>query len=358
MSQDSQDKQTVLSFLKGVRDPVLNKDIVSLGFVKDVEVNGRQVHLKLSLTSPGCPHKDEIISDVYRALEGYSVTLDLSYTVLSGSLVRKSGTRKVKNIIAVGSGKGGVGKSTVTILLAYALKRLGARVGIIDLDFYGATVPSMLGSSFEQRVTEEGQLLPAEHEGIKIISLGYFLPANASVIWRGPMLTKAIHDFMDKVEWGELDYLLADLPPGTGDVPITLGQDRLINAAVIVSTPQPAAVNVALRLVDMLKKLNVPVIGGVENMSYFICPGSKERVELFGSRYFQEKLKELGLSYLGSLPFVPQLRELEDQGVSEEKISYIIEDVLPVARELTCRLSQINAQVQERPFFLNVPKRK
>ncbi len=358
MSDKEQDKDVVLQLLRNVKDPVLKKDIVSLGFVKDLQVNGKQVNLKLLLTSPGCPHKDEIISDIVTNLEGYSVMVEITYNVLSGALVRKEGTSKVKNIIAIGSGKGGVGKSTVSILLAYALKRLGAKVGIIDLDFYGATIPSMLGSSFVQNVNEAGLILPPIHEGIKIISLAYFIPQNASVIWRGPMLTKAVHDFMEKVDWGELDYLIADLPPGTGDVPITLGQDRLVNAAVLISTPQPAAVNVALKLVDTFKKLNVPVLGGIENMSYFICPNSKEKVELFGSKYFREKLAEIGLPFLGALPFVPQLRELEDVGVKEENISYIIDDIIPVAKELTCKLSALNSQISERPFFLNIPKKK
>ncbi|MFP3224940.1 MAG: P-loop NTPase [Nitrososphaeria archaeon] len=356
--KDQQDRDLVLKFLSGVKDPALKKDIISLGFVKDLQVDGKQIKIKLSLTSPGCPHKDEILSDIVRSLEGYSVIIEVTHNVLSGSFVRKEGTRKVKNIIAVGSGKGGVGKSTVSILLAYALKKLGAKVGIIDLDFYGATIPSMLGSSFVQEVNESGLLIPPLHQGIKIISLAYFVPQNSSVIWRGPMLSKAVHDFMEKVDWGELDYLIADLPPGTGDVPITLGQDRLINAAIIVSTPQPAAVNVALKLIDTFKKLNVPVLGGLENMSYFICPNSKEKVELFGSRYFKEKLEEIGLPYLGALPFVPQLRELEDVGVKEENISYIIDDIIPVAQELTCRLSVLNSQISERPFFLNIPKKK
>ena len=358
MSNDQEDKSLILKFLSEVKDPVINKDIVSLGFIKDLQVEGKQVKFTLSLTSPACPHKDEIVSEIMNRLEGYSVTINYAYNVLSGSIVRKTGTQKVKNIIAIGSGKGGVGKSTVAILLAYALKRIGAKVGIVDLDFYGATIPTMLGSSFEQKFTPDGLLLPAEHEGIKVISLAYFIPQDASVIWRGPILSKAVHDFMDKVYWGELDYLLADLPPGTGDVPITLGQDRLINAGIIVSTPQPAAVNVALKLADTFKKLNVPVVGGIENMSYFICPNSKERVELFGSRYYQEKLNELGIPFLGSLPFVPQLRELEDKGVKEENISYIIEDIVPIVKDLTCKISALNSQIKERPFFLNVPKRK
>lgn len=261
-------------------------------------------------------------------------------------------------MIAIGSGKGGVGKSTVTIMLALALKELGAKVGIMDLDFYGASIPSMLGPHKDPEVDENGMVIPADHHGIKAISISYFIPPGASVAWRGPLLSKGIEDFVSKVNWGELDYLLSDLPPGTGDVPLTLAQQRFINASVVVTTPQQAALSVALKMVDVFKKLNVPVVGIIENMSYITCPGSGERVYLFGKGLVESAAKGLGLDYLGSLPLIPKIREMEDVGINPEELKDVVDAFIPVAKSIACKVSVLDFNVQERPFYLNIPKRK
>jgi len=347
----------IMERLKLVIDPELKKDIVSLGFIKNVKVEGKTVSLELSLTSPACPFINDILSEVNKSLEGYFVNVKLGYSVPSGALTRKQGIQKVKNIIGIGSGKGGVGKSTIAILTALALKETGAKVGILDADFYGATIPSMLGAIEQPNVNENQMVEPVEYYGMKIISMSYFLPQGASLIWRGPLLAKAIDDFVTKVEWGELDYLIIDMPPGTGDVPLTFSQERLINAAVIVSTPQPAALNVALKMVDVFKKLNVPIVGIVENMSYLICPGSKERVNLFGQGVVESKAKEIGIDYLGSIPLFPSLREAEDVGLNMEQIKDIIEIYIPIAKKIAGKVSVIDFNAKERPFFLNVQKK-
>ncbi len=353
----SNGQNDIIERLKAVIDPELKKDIVSLGFIKNVSVDAKQVNIDLNLTSPACPYLDDIVSDINKSLEGYSVNINLGYSVPSGALTRKQGIQRVKNIIGIGSGKGGVGKSTISILTALALKETGAKVGILDADFYGATIPSMLGAMEQPTVGDNQMIEPVEYYGLKIISMSYFLPPGASLIWRGPLLAKAIDDFVTKVEWGELDYLVIDMPPGTGDVPLTFSQERLINAAVIVSTPQPAALNVALKMVDVFNKLNVPIVGIVENMSYLICPGSKERVDLFGQGVVEKKANEIGITYLGSMPLIPKLREAEDVGLDLEQMDDIIKLYMPIAKKIAGRISVIDFNAKDRPFFLNVQKK-
>ncbi|MCL4343472.1 MAG: P-loop NTPase [Nitrososphaerota archaeon] len=353
----SDDQNDIIERLKKVIDPELNKDIVSLGFIKNVKVDAKQVSIDLNLTSPACPFLETIVSDINKTLEGYFVNINLGYIVPSGALTRKQGIQKVKNIIGIGSGKGGVGKSTIAILTALALKETGARVGILDADFYGATIPSMLGAIEQPNVNENQMVEPVEYYGMKIISMSYFLPPGASLIWRGPLLAKAIDDFVTKVEWGELDYLVIDMPPGTGDVPLTFSQERLINAAVIVSTPQPAALNVALKMVDVFNKLNVPIVGIIENMSYLICPGSNERVDLFGQGVVEKKAKEIGIDYLGSMPLLPKLREAEDVGLNLDQMADVIKMYVPIAKKMAGRISIIDFNAKDKPFFLNLQKK-
>ncbi len=352
------EEQTLKERLKSVIDPAIGRDIVSLGFVKGISVNGKEVEVRLKLTSPACPHVDEMVQGINAALEGYFVKVVPEPEVPSGGIVRRAGLQKVKNVIAVGSGKGGVGKSTVTIMLALALKELGAKVGIMDLDFYGASIPSMLGPHRDPEVDENGMVIPADHHGIKAISISYFIPPGASVAWRGPLLAKGIEDFVSKVNWGELDYLLSDLPPGTGDVPLTLAQQRFINASVVVTTPQQAALSVALKMVDVFKKMNVPVAGIIENMSYMTCPGNGEKVYLFGKGLVEAKAKELGLDYFGSLPLIPKLREMEDTGIDPAELKDVIQEFIPVAKSIACKVSVLDIKTSEKPFYLNLPKKK
>lgn len=352
------EEESLKERLKAVVDPALGKDIVSLGFIKEIKVSGKEVSVRLKLTSPACPHAEEMIRGIHAALEGYFVNVSVEPEVPSGGIVRRAGLQKVKNVIAVGSGKGGVGKSTVTIMLALALQSLGAKVGIMDLDFYGASIPGMLGRYKEPEVDENGMILPADHHGIKVISISYFIPPGASVAWRGPLLAKGIEDFVSKVNWGELDYLLSDLPPGTGDVPLTLAQQRFINASVVVTTPQQAALNVALKMVDVFKKLNVPVLGIIENMSYITCPGTGERLYLFGKGLVESRARELGLDYLGSLPLIPKVREMEDVGIDPEGLKDIVSEFVPIAKSIACKVSVLDFNVHERPFYLNIPRKR
>ena len=316
----SVDQAGVLDALKAVQDPDLHRDIVTLGFVKDLRVDGGRVRFTIELTTPACPVKD-LMRDQARAavmrLPGVSaVDVQLSARVreAAGSEAGRVLPPGVKNVIAVGAGKGGVGKTTVAVNLALALAKLGGKVGILDADMYGPNVPLMLGVRTE--LTTDGEkIVPAEKFGLQVISMAFLTGDDAPIIWRGPMLHGALQQFFSEVRWGNLDYLIIDLPPGTGDVALSLSQIVSVAGAIVVTTPQQVALADSRRALAMYKKLNIPTLGLVENMSYFVCPNCSHEADIFGHGGGERMASDLGVPFLGRVPIYQPIREGSDQGV-------------------------------------------
>ncbi len=308
-----------LDALKKVLDPEIHRDIVSLGMVKDLRVEGDVVSLKVELTTPACPLKETIGRDVEGALRkaGFSrVEMSWGAQVRSAPGVADAAlTPGVKNIILVGAGKGGVGKSTVALNLAVALSRLGAKVGILDADLYGPSLPIMTGVMQRPNSKDGKRLEPLTAHGLKLMSIGFLIDPDQALIWRGPMVTGALIQLLRDVNWGELDYLVLDLPPGTGDVPLTLAQNVRAAGVVLVTTPQDVALSDVVRAKLMFDKVSIPVLGIVENMSSFVCPHCRKETPIFdrgGGRVAAEKMQ---LRFLGEIPLDLAVREGGDQGV-------------------------------------------
>jgi ATP-binding protein involved in chromosome partitioning len=311
-------EEQVLAALKQVRDPELHRDLVSLGMVRDVKVDGDKVEFELVLTTPACPFNEQMRQMAYEAVASLpgvrEVVLHVSAEVPRG-VPERTPLPSVRNIIAVGSGKGGVGKTTVAVNLAVALARLGARVGLLDADIYGPNVPRMLGvRQTPDYDSAANKIIPLEAWGIKVMSLGFLVSEDQPVIWRGPILAKALQQLLFDVAWGELDYLLVDLPPGTGDVQLSLSQLVPVTGAVIVTTPQDVAFYDALKGLSTFERLNVPVLGIVENMSYFVCPHCGERTDIFRRGAVEAECQKRGVRFLGSVPLVPEVCEGGDLG--------------------------------------------
>ena len=314
------EQANVLEALKVVQDPDLHRDIVSLGFIKDLSVASGRVSFTIELTTPACPVKDLMRDQALaavKALPGVSaVNVNMTASVRAGSI--GEGARQplpgVKNVIAVGAGKGGVGKTTVAVNLAIALAKAGSRVGMIDGDIYGPNVPIMLG--MKNQLTTDGQkILPAEKYGLQVISMGFMTTDDAPIIWRGPMLHGALQQFFREVKWVDLDYLVIDMPPGTGDVALSLSQTVPVAGAIVVTTPQQVSLADSRRAVAMYKKLNIPTLGIVENMSYFVCPSCSHESDIFGKRGGEKMAQELGIPFLGGIPIYQPIREGGDSGV-------------------------------------------
>ena len=307
--------QDVLNALRAVKDPDLGRDIVTLGFVKELEVGDSRVSFALQLTTPACPARDQLLGQARAAVAALGVS-DVEVRLIAPAPARAQGRTlipQVKYTVAVASGKGGVGKSTVAANLAVALHGAGAQVGLMDTDVYGPSVPVLMGGSDAPYVVE-GKIEPPVEYGVKIMSMAYFLPKDEAVIWRGPMLHKTIQQFLGDVRWGELDYLIMDLPPGTGDIQLSLSQSIPLTGAVIVSTPQDLALSVASKAIAMFQKLNVPILGIVENMSYYLCPQCGHREEIFGHGGAREAAKKLNFAFLGEIPLDSLIREQSDSG--------------------------------------------
>jgi ATP-binding protein involved in chromosome partitioning len=314
------DQGSVLEALKVVRDPDLNRDIVGLGFIKDLAIDGGRVAFTIELTTPACPVKDQMRDQARAAvmqLPGVSA-VDVTLSARVREAVGADGGRValpgVKNVIAVGAGKGGVGKTTVAVNLAIALAKCGGRVGIIDGDIYGPNVPIMLG--MKAQLTTDGQkIVPAEKYGLKVISMGFLTQDDAPIIWRGPMLHGALQQFFREVAWGSLDYLVIDLPPGTGDVVLSLSQTVPVAGAIVVTTPQQVSLADSRRAIAMYKKLNIPPLGVIENMSYFVCPSCSYEADIFGHGGGEQMASELGVPFVGRIPIYQPIREGSDTGV-------------------------------------------
>ncbi|HEV2812448.1 MAG TPA: P-loop NTPase [Solirubrobacteraceae bacterium] len=323
-------RETILKALEAVIDPELRDSIVALDMVRSIDVHddGR-VDVKVSLTTPGCPirsHFQEGVVNAVRPLEGVTaVTVDFDVlddrqkqalqAKLGGGPLPSGALAGVRNVICVGSGKGGVGKSTLTVNLGAALLGEGKKVGILDADVWGYSIPRMLGLGNDRpKVNAERKIVPLEAHGLKVMSIGFFVQENSAVVWRGPMLHKALTQFLEDVAWGELDYLLVDLPPGTGDVSMTLAQLLPQAQFLLVTTPQPAAQTVARRSAEMANKVNLEIAGVVENMSGFTTPGG-ERFQIFGEGGGQALADDLDVPLLGKVPLTMPLREQADAGV-------------------------------------------
>lgn len=309
----------VLDALRAVRDPDLHQDIVSLGFVKDLRVCGGNVAFSIELTTPACPVKDLMkaqAEQAVRRLPGVGeVTVQMTARVTASRPLMgdKGMIPGVKNVIAVSSGKGGVGKSTIAVNLACALARAGAKVGILDADVYGPNVPLMLGVT-GQPTTADKKIVPFEKYGLQVMSMALLVAEDQPVIWRGPMLHSAVRQFLFDVAWRDLDYLVVDLPPGTGDAQLSLSQQAHLMGAVIVTTPQDVSVLDVKKAIRMFQTVNVPVLGVVENMSWFTPPGSTERYHLFGQGGGQKIEREFGVPLLGQVPIEMAVREGGDTG--------------------------------------------
>ena len=318
MSQLSE--QTVLDSLKQIVDPDLRKDIVTLGFVRDLKIDNGDVSLRIVLTTPACPVKEQMeaqATDIISALDGVeSVNVTMDAEVPQGrGIANNVALPGVKNIIAVSSGKGGVGKSTVAVNLAVSLAKNGAKVGLMDADVYGPNVPMMLGIGNVQPGVENSQLIPVEAHGIRIISMAVLVPRDKPMILRGPMLHGVVRQFLTDVKWGELDYLIVDMPPGTGDVQLSLAQLVPVQGAVLVTTPQEVSLSDVRRAVKMFEQVAVPVLGVIENMSYFVAPDTGNRYNIFGEGGGQKLADEYGLNFLGQVPLGLEVREGGDKGV-------------------------------------------
>jgi len=330
----------VLAALKGVKDPEIGRDLVDLGMIKNVHVGDGVIRLTVNLTTPACPLKAQIEREVREALSArlgtdHRVDITMAAEVRGKGVVESGDIPGVKNVIAVGSGKGGVGKSTMAAIIAYGLKSYGASVGLMDADVYGPSIPHLIGAS--GRPTSRGERIePIEAGGLKIMSMGSLVEPERAVVMRGPMLHGIMQQFLHQVEWGQLDYLIIDLPPGTGDVPLSLAQSLPLTGAVVVCTPQEVALIDAVRAVAMFRQLKVPVLGMIENMSYFDIAaylqkrgGAKikaaldgglfevqgdERAYLFGRGGAKRAAERLEVPFLGEVPLNIHIRERGDEG--------------------------------------------
>ena len=314
------DREVVLTALRVVMDPDLRKDIVSLGFIKDLQIDGGGVAFAIELTTPACPVKEQLREQAMAAVKALAgvtaVNVRMTANVQSASMPEtgRQPLPGVKNVIAVGAGKGGVGKTTVSVNLALALAKFGSRVGILDGDIYGPNVPIMMGLN-TQLATDGKQIVPAEAYGVQVVSIGFLTSDDAPIIWRGPMLHGAIQQFFKEVAWKDLDYLIVDMPPGTGDVALSLSQTVPVVGAVVVTTPQQVSLADSRRAVRMYQKLNIPTLGMVENMSYYACPNCHHEADIFGHGGGEQLAQTMEVPFLGRLPIYQPIREGGDTGV-------------------------------------------
>ncbi len=312
-------EENVLEALKGVRDPDLHRDIVSLNFIKNLRIAGAAVSFDIELTTPSCPVRDELRKQAEQAVRENLAGVESVAITMTSNVRTTQGTGRVnllpgvKNTIAVASGKGGVGKSTVAVNLAVSLALDGARVGLIDADIYGPSIPLMMGINRKPSVVD-GKLHPLEAHGVRVMSIGFLIDPMQPVIWRGPMVSGALKQFMSDVEWGELDYLLFDLPPGTGDIHLTLAQSIPLSGAVVVTTPQDISLADARKAYTMFQKVNVPVFGLIENMSYYVCGNCGHRENIFDAGGGAKASTEMGVPLLGEIPIYMPIRVGSDTG--------------------------------------------
>ncbi|HVL54454.1 MAG TPA: Mrp/NBP35 family ATP-binding protein [Vitreimonas sp.] len=349
---------TVLDALRQVQEPELGGDLITRNMVKDLRIDGADVAFTIELTTPACPLKDEIEADVRSKLvplgvEGIEITW--------GAMVRRASPSQpqqlvpgVKNIIAVASGKGGVGKSTVSVNLAVALAQSGASVGLLDADITGPNIPLMLGVDGQPKASASNKITPLERYGVKVISIQFFVPEGQPIVWRGPLIGGAIQQFLRDVEWGDLDYLVIDLPPGTSDAQLTLAQAVPISGTVLVTTPQEVALADVGKALAMLKRMSVPVIGVIENMTGFVCSHCGEVTEIFGRGGGERFAAQHGLEYLGAVPLDVTVRQGGDVGVpavAQREPGPAAQSLTALARIVAARMSVRAAAGDQQPVL-------
>jgi ATP-binding protein involved in chromosome partitioning len=336
-------KDVVLAALSKVHDPDLKKDLVSLNMIRELDVDGNRVSFTIMLTTPACPMKDKMRNDAETAVlaipEVAEVQIKMDADVPNDGRSRGLLEVPVRNAIAVASGKGGVGKSTVAVNLAVSLAKSGARVGLLDADIYGPNIPRMMGVD-SLPVGSKNKLIPAEAYGVQLMSIGFLVKPGQPLIWRGPMLHSAIRQFLTDVAWDELDYLVIDLPPGTGDAQLSLAQSLPLSGGLIVTLPQQVSLDDALRGLEMFKQLNVPILGIVENMSFLELPDGT-KIDVFGTGGGERLALETGSPFLGSIPMDPAVREGGDSG----KPIVVTSPESPVARALESIAGEVAAKV-------------
>src|SRR2546426_9353112 len=339
----------VLGVLKQVQDPDLHKDIVSLGFIRNLKIDAGKVAFDLNLTTPACPVKDQMRDEavaLVKSLPGVeNVEVKMTSEVKQAPQLDKTALSAVRNIVAVGSGKGGVGKSTIAVNIAASLAAAGARVGLLDGDIYGPTTPIMLGVETPPK-SVGNRMIPQEASGMKFISMGLLVKSEQPLIWRGPMAHKALQQCLFDVEWGELDYMIVDLPPGTGDVHLTLAQAVPLTGSVIVSTPQDVGLRISMKTLRMFQQTRVPILGIVENMSYYICPHCNSRDHIFGQGGGSRAAEQLGIPFIGEVPLDPAIRTQSDIGVP----LVVAQPDAPSARTLRQIAERVAAQVSIRSY--------
>jgi ATP-binding protein involved in chromosome partitioning len=342
-------EEKVLDVLKRVQDPDLRKDIVSLGFIRNLKVDGGNVAFDLNLTTPACPVKDQMRDEAVALVKGLggvqNVEVKMTAEVRSTPQMDRTALKGVKNIIAVGSGKGGVGKSTIAVNIAASLAAEGTAVGLLDGDIYGPTMPIMLGIDQPPK-SINNRMIPQESAGLRFMSMGLLVKSDQPLIWRGPMAHRALQQCLFDVEWGNLDYLVVDLPPGTGDIHLTLAQQVPLTGAVIVSTPQDVGLRISMKTLRMFQQTRVPILGIVENMSYYICPHCNSRDYIFGEGGAKRAATELEIPFLGEVPLDLAIRQQSDAG-APIVVSRPESESAKTLREISRRVA---AQVSIRAF--------
>ena len=317
MPEKTLNEELVLGALGQVQEPELGRDLVSLGMVKELRIEGANVGFTLELTTPACPLRDQIEREARQAVEALpgvaAVQIQFTANVPTDGKSRGRIDRPIRNAVAVASGKGGVGKTTVAVNIAVSLARAGARVGLLDADIYGPNVPTMMGVD-HMPTPRDNKMIPAEAYGVKLMSIAFLVKPGQPLIWRGPMLHSAIRQFIADVDWGELDYLIVDLPPGTGDAPLSLSQSLPLTGAVIVTMPQKVSLEDASRGLEMFRTMDVPILGVVENMSFLELPNG-ERMDVLGEGGGKRLAEQAGVPFLGGIPMDPQVRVGGDGGV-------------------------------------------
>jgi len=312
-------KEAVLDALKQVMDPDLHRDIVSLGFVKDVRECDGTVAVTIELTTPACPVKDKLKDQAEQVILQIPGVKAANVTMTAQVRARDASPEDmlpgVKHVIAVASGKGGVGKSTVSVNLAIALSQAGAKVGLLDSDVYGPSIPLMMGCAKERPESDGQKILPIIKHGITMMSIGFLLEEGQAVMWRGPMVASTVRQLLADVAWGELDYLIVDLPPGTGDAPMSLAQLAPLTGVVIVATPDHIAADIASKSILLFERMNAPILGVVENMAGFVCPCCGTETRIFKGLSGEELARHFGVPFLGSVPLDPKVSEAGDEGV-------------------------------------------
>ena len=351
-------KETILAALSKVQEPELRKDLVTLNMIRDLEIEGGKVKFTVMLTTPACPLRGRIESEAKQAAMSVagvqSVEVKLSSDVPNDGRMRGLVNTTIKNAIAVGSGKGGVGKSTVSVNVAVALAQSGARVGLMDADIYGPNIPTMMGIEKLPPPKAE-KIIPAIAYGVEVISMGLLVPPGQPLIWRGPMLNSAIRQFLSDVEWGELDYLIVDLPPGTGDAALSLAQALPLSGAVIVTLPQLVSLEDATRGLNMFRQLEVPILGVIENMSYLDLPDGT-RMDIFGTGGGEQLAQATQVPFLGKVPIDQNVRIGGDSGkpiVVSHPDSAVAKAFISVAEAVAARIS-VEAMGRDNTLPINI----